>query len=103
MHEPSLASVSALLERSPALAITNDDDDDHDKRRKEIFRFIVGKVLKYHGIAHPYTARELAQNSTFATILKADDGSFAGLHRRIKVEKTIVPPCTFCVLLNSYY
>lgn len=70
----------------------DDDDDEKKKRRKEIFRKIAGYVLMYHGLEKAYTAQELAQNSTFPTALKAHDGSYGGLHRRIKVEKTLLPP-----------
>jgi len=74
--------------------------DKEDERRKEIFRKIVTKILAYHTIpTGEYTAGELAENSTVATALKAEDGSYAGLHRRVKVAKEIVPPA---VLLNFY-
>ena len=58
------------------------------------------KILGYHVIkTEPYTAAKLAENSTVATALKAEDGSFAGLHRRIKIVKELVPPA---VVLNFY-
>lgn len=101
-HTPSLATLSTFLDQNPSLLDEDHDhhghhghggDSDEDKkRRKEIFRKIAGYVLMYHGLQKPYTAQELAQNSTFPTALKAHDGSYGGLHRRIKVEKTLLPP-----------
>jgi hypothetical protein len=87
-----------MLEREPTLLLKDsdsdsDDDDKKKKRRKEIIRKIAGYILQYHGLTEAYTARELATNSTFPTALKAHDGSYGGLHRRIKVEKSLVPPC----------
>ncbi|KAK8845448.1 hypothetical protein IAR55_006161 [Kwoniella newhampshirensis] len=99
LNTPSLASLSAVLERDPSLTAADegnhdddDDDDDKKKKRKEIFKFIAGKVLQYHGLTKAYTVSELAQNSTIETALKADDGSYASLPRRIRIEKSFVPP-----------
>ena len=91
--------MSAALESDVSLMSDDDDESDDDKRKKEIFRYIAGQVLKYHGLPKAYTASELAQNSTLATALKADDGSLGGLHRRIRIEKTLVPPT---LKLNFY-
>ncbi|TYJ51766.1 hypothetical protein B9479_007638 [Cryptococcus floricola] len=103
LHNPSLASLSAALDRDPSLTSSSkghdDDDDEEKKRKKEIFRKIAGKVLAYHGLPKAYTVQELGQNSTFATALKADDGSYAGLHRRVRIEKNLVPPS---IKLNFY-
>ncbi|GFZ50740.1 hypothetical protein JCM24511_08498 [Saitozyma sp. JCM 24511] len=104
---PSLAILSSALEREPTLLLKEQDsdsdsdssDDDKKKRRKEILRKIAGYILQYHGLTEAYTARELATNSTFPTALKAHDGSYGGLHRRIKVEKSLVPPS---LKLNGY-
>jgi len=91
IENPSLTTLSSLLDAEPNL--TGDDDDDEDKqRRKEVFRYIAGKVLQYHGLPKAYTAKELAENVTFATALKADDGSYGGLHRRIRIDKQLIPP-----------
>lgn len=91
---PSLAAISAALESEPSLVGGDDDDDDEEKkRRKEIFRKIIGKVLAYHGLPKAYTVQQLSQNSTMETALKAEDGSYAGLHRRVRIEKCLVPPC----------
>lgn len=95
-HDPSLASISAHYE---SYFTTGDKDDDKDKKRKEIFKFIAAKVLAYHGLPKAYTASQLAQNSTFETGLKAEDGSYAGLHRRVRVEKSLLPPS---LKLNFY-
>ncbi|OCF59699.1 hypothetical protein L486_02371 [Kwoniella mangroviensis CBS 10435] len=104
LHSPSLITLSNALESEPSLLAADEDDhhhhhhhdDDDDpekrKRRKEIFRKIAGKVLQYHGLTKAYTAQELAQNSTIATALKAEDGSYGGLHRRIRIDKHFVPP-----------
>jgi len=102
---PSLTSISALLD-SPAFIAALDERHDHghghhgdhgdhdhdDKKKKEIIKYIIGKVLQYHGLTKAYTAQEIAENSTIPTALKADDGSYGGLHRRIKVEKQLLPP-----------
>lgn len=97
---PSLAAISAALESEPSLVGGDDDDDDEEKkRRKEIFRKIIGKVLAYHGLPKAYTVQQLSQNSTMETALKAEDGSYAGLHRRVRIEKCLVPPS---VKLNFY-
>ncbi|OCF39311.1 hypothetical protein I317_06893 [Kwoniella heveanensis CBS 569] len=104
LHNPSLTTLSTVLENEPSLLSVDEDDDNHHhhhdgdddpdkkKRRKEIFRKIAGKVLQYHGLTKPYTAQELAQNSTIATALRAEDGSYGGLHRRIRIDKHLVPP-----------
>ncbi|WWC58086.1 uncharacterized protein I303_100621 [Kwoniella dejecticola CBS 10117] len=103
LHNPSLQTLSNALEAEPSLLAEDedhkhhghhgdDDDPEKKKRRKEIFRKIAGKVLQYHGLTKAYTAQELAQNSTIATALKAEDGSFGGLHRRIRIDKHFVPP-----------
>ena len=88
-----MASISSALDANPSLMIAKDDDDDKKKRRRKIFKKIAEKVLEYHGLTKAYTAQELAQNSTLPTALKAEDGSFGGLHRRIRIVKTFVPPC----------
>lgn len=96
---PSFNTISTLLDSDTFLAALDDKDDD-DKKRRKIFQYIVKKILQYHSIPKDVlSASELAQNSTVATACKADDGSFAGLHRRIKIEKTLVPPA---VLINFY-
>ncbi|KAK4688024.1 hypothetical protein P7C73_g2099, partial [Tremellales sp. Uapishka_1] len=93
MANPSLATLSSILDKTPSLLEEDkDDDDEKKKRRKEIFKKIAGKVLQYHGLPKAYTASELAQNSTLETALKAGDGSFGGLNRRIRIVKTFVPP-----------
>ncbi|WRT63681.1 uncharacterized protein IL334_000604 [Kwoniella shivajii] len=111
LHNPSLQTLSNVLEAEPSLLESDenrhhhhhhhgdDDDPEKKKRRKEIFRKIAGKVLQYHGLTKAYTAQELAQNSTVATALKADDGSYGGLQRRIRIVKSFVPPS---LTLNFY-
>ena len=109
MQENDLALISSHYERFYSLSVADEhkhhdhkhkhhggdgDDDDKKKRRKEIFKKIAAKVLAYHGLPTALTASEVAQNSTLVTGLKAEDGSYAGLHRRVRVEKTLVPPCT---------
>ena len=50
-------------------------DDDHrgrhghdkdDERKKRIFKFILGEILKYHGLPQALSATELANNKTVA-------------------------------------
>ncbi|KJE05777.1 hypothetical protein I311_00503 [Cryptococcus gattii NT-10] len=99
---PSLAAISDIIEREPALVSgddDNDDDDEEKKRKKEILRKIIGKVLAYHGLPKAYSVQQLSQNSTVETTLKAEDGSYAGLHRRVRIEKCLVPPS---IKLNFY-
>jgi hypothetical protein len=91
----SQTTISSLLE-SPSFDILGNDDDDDEKkkRRREIFRKIVGFVLKYHGLMDAYTAKDLAGNNTFETALETKDGAFGGLNQRVRVEKSVLPPCT---------
>ena len=95
IQTPSLATISSLLD-SPSFDIlgSDDDDDEKKKRRREIFRKIVGYVLKYHGLMDAYTAKDLAGNNTFETALETKDGAFGGLNQRVRVEKSVLPPCT---------
>jgi len=65
-----------------------------DKRR------IMEDTLKYHMIPGVLEDRLFGQNSTIATNLRAGDGSFDEARRRIKVEKTTLPPRR--VTLNNY-
>ena len=94
MANPSLASISSLLDTDPAFTSLDEDkpDDDEKKRRREMIRKLVGKVLAYHGLPEALTAVDVAKNSTLATALTASDGSYAGLQRRVKVKKTLIPP-----------
>lgn len=41
-------------------------DDDEDEKKKRIFKFILGEVLKYHGLPQALGATELANNKTVA-------------------------------------
>lgn len=93
IQSPSLATVSAALDFDPTLTVSSDDDDDKKKRRRKYIKFIVSKVLQYHGLPEALTSKEIAQNVTIATALKADDGSFGGLQRRIRVVPQLIPPC----------
>ena len=107
MQDGNLASISAHFESlySPSALEEHkhrhhhhdgdDDDDEKKKRRPNIFKKIAAKVLAYHGLPTALTAAEVAQNSTLVTGLKAEDGSYAGLHRRVRVEKTLLPPCRY--------
>ncbi|ORX34664.1 hypothetical protein BD324DRAFT_634413 [Kockovaella imperatae] len=105
MSNPSLASISALLENEPSLMITSDDDgdddddDDEKKRRRELFRKLAKKVLQYHGLSEALSAADISERSTLASALWASDGSYGGLQRRIKVKKTLIPPS---INLNFY-
>ncbi|KAJ9119632.1 hypothetical protein QFC22_003341 [Naganishia vaughanmartiniae] len=72
----------------------DDDDDEKKRRRKEIFKFIVGQVLKYHGLPEALTASELASNNSVATALIPKFGANDGQPLRLRVEKQLVPPFT---------
>jgi hypothetical protein len=107
MKRPSLAALSAAIESDPSLTALEDNDDHHHhpghghggdsdedkKRRREIFRFIAGMVLRYHGLKKAHTIQELAENSTWPTALESKFGANGGLPQRIRVEKSLVPPC----------
>jgi len=93
MKNPSLATLSAILEAEPALMTFDENEDPEKRRRRKMYKFIASKVLQYHALDDEYTAREIAHNVTIPTVLKAIDGSFGGLQRRIRVVKTFVPPC----------
>lgn len=54
----------------------------------------MGFVLKYHGLTKAYDSKDLAGNNTFETALESKDGAFGGLNQRVRVEKSLVPPCT---------
>jgi hypothetical protein len=103
VQTPSLATISSLLD-SPTFDIlgSDDDDDEKKKRRREIFRKIVGYVLKYHGLMDAYTAKDLAGNNTFETALETKDGAFGGLNQRVRVEKSVLPPCMSLPSFTSY-
>jgi hypothetical protein len=103
MKTPSLATISSIIESPSFNALGNDDDDDDKKkRRKEIFRKIVGFVLKYHGLTHAYDSKDLAGNNTFETALETKDGAFGGLNQRVRVEKSILPPCESLLCAHAY-
>nr|ODN92597.1 hypothetical protein L203_00876 [Cryptococcus depauperatus CBS 7841] len=102
LQSPSLSTLSAFMDKEPTLIAADDDDDDDDKdkrHKKEVIRKIAGKILAYHGLPKAYTVQELGQNSTFETGLKAEDGSYDGLHRRVRIVKELVPPA---IKLNFY-
>ena len=96
--DSSLASISSLLESDPTLTASDngDDEDDEKKHRREMIRKFVGKILMYHAVPHELDAVHVAENSTLETVLTAEDGSFGGLARRIKVKKSLLPPCELC-------
>lgn len=50
-------------------------------------------MLKYHGLTKAYDSKDLAGNNTFETALESKDGSLGGLNQRVRVEKSLVPPC----------
>ena len=85
--------MSDALEADPSLSAADaDDDDERKKRRRRMFKFIAAKVLRYHGLPEALTAKEIAQNVTLATALKAEDGSYGGMYRRLRVERQFIPP-----------
>jgi uncharacterized surface protein with fasciclin (FAS1) repeats len=63
-------------------------------------RNIIEATLKYHMIPGVLETRLFGQNSTIATHLIANDGSFDHARRRIKVGRSALPPWT--VTLNNY-
>lgn len=77
----------------------DDDDDKKKKRRKRILKKIAHAVLQYHILPQGHSAAELAQNSTMATALHPHDGSSDGLHRRVHLQKQLIPPA---MVVNFY-
>jgi len=41
-------------------------DKDDEEKKKRIFKFILGEILKYHGLPQALSATELANNKTVA-------------------------------------
>ena len=105
---PSLASISTLIESDLTLTASNapggdGDDDDKKSRRRELIRKLVGKVLMYHAVPLELDAVHVGENSTLETVLTAEDGSFGGLARRIKVKKSLLPPCESPLLCKPIF
>lgn len=59
-------------------------DGDDDKKKK-----ILHAILQYHTLPERVIRPALHFNTTFATCLKAKDGSFGGQARRIGVESIL--------------
>jgi len=74
-------------------------DDKDTERKKKILKEILHQVLLYHALPYDVTTTQLGANSTVATALKANDGSFDGQLRRIKIDRTTVPPS---LTINKY-
>lgn len=62
-------------------------DGDDDKKKK-----ILHAILQYHTLPEKVIRPALHFNTTFATCLKAKDGSFGGQARRIGVESHGILP-----------
>jgi len=84
---------------SQLLAYIDDDDDKNRNRNKKIFGQALHEVLMYHMLPYEVKTTTLGTNSTVETALKARDGSFDSKHRRIKVERTVMPPS---LTINKY-
>ena len=58
------------------------------------------QIMEYHLLPQAVEYKCFGQNSTVATELHADDGSFGGYRRRLEIESTPVSPRT--VTINGY-
>jgi len=67
-------------------------EGDDDEKKKRIFKFILGEILKYHGLPQALSATELANNKTVATALYPKFGANDGQPLRIHLEKKALPP-----------
>jgi uncharacterized surface protein with fasciclin (FAS1) repeats len=73
-----------------------DDDRDH---KKMLFGELLHEVLLYHVLPCDMETREIARNSTVATILRAKDGSFDGQRRRMRIDRESTPDS---LIINGY-
>lgn len=69
----------------------------NDKEKKKMME----EALEYSMIRGERDIRRLSENSTLATELRADDGSFDDAHRRVKVQHTGGTPGG-TITLNNY-
>ena len=72
---------------------------DEDKDRKRRFDEIAREILRYHIMPQEFDSNDIVKNSTLPTELIAEDGSFGGRRRRVKIESQLLPPTT---TLNNY-
>jgi uncharacterized surface protein with fasciclin (FAS1) repeats len=93
-HQDALSHLSFHMD-----TLDDDDDDDDKERKRRLFKTILHQVLLYHLLPYDTTSTRLGLNSTVETALVANDGSFDGQPRRLKIEKTLVPPT---ITLNMY-
>jgi len=89
---PNNEAIEKVLPHHIALRGGGDKDD----RRKHYLE----DTLRYHVLPQVIEYNRLGQNSTLATELHADDGTFGGHRRRVKVESSLLPP--WKVTLNNY-
>ncbi|KAG8942705.1 hypothetical protein FRC04_003535 [Tulasnella sp. 424] len=72
----------------------------HDDKKEEWIKRYIHDSLQYATLPQAVEYQQFGRNSTYATELHAEDGSFGGRRRRIKVESTTIPP--WKVTLNNY-
>jgi uncharacterized surface protein with fasciclin (FAS1) repeats len=77
---------------------TDRRDDDRDHKRM-LFGELLHEVLLYHVLPCDMETREIARNSTVATILRAKDGSFDGQRRRMRIDRESTPDS---LIINGY-
>lgn len=87
--------------QSPYGAILDKDRrGGHDDNKDKWMRQYIHDALQYATLPHAVEYQEFGRNSTYATELHAEDGSFGGNKRRVKVESTARQPTK--VTLNNY-
>jgi uncharacterized surface protein with fasciclin (FAS1) repeats len=64
-----------------------------------LFGELLHEVLLYHVLPCDMETREIARNSTVATILRARDGSFDGQRRRMRIDRESTPDS---LIINGY-
>ncbi|KIO25862.1 hypothetical protein M407DRAFT_243937 [Tulasnella calospora MUT 4182] len=75
-------------------------DKDHDNDKDKWIHQYIHDALQYATLPQAIDYQQFGRNSTYATELHAEDGSFGGNRRRIKVESSTLPP--WKVTLNNY-
>ncbi|KAG8978507.1 hypothetical protein FRB90_008427, partial [Tulasnella sp. 427] len=81
-------------------AILDKDHKDRKGDKDKWIRQFIHDSLQYATLPQAVEYDQFGRNSTLATELHAEDGSFGGRRRRVKVESTSLPP--WKVTLNNY-